>query len=231
MQNKKTEKNKQGGFVPLLIIAIIAILAVGGGAYFVAKKNKENQAQQTTTGNTQTEANANVNANLGINANINATLNKAKGSFRSLIALGKNEECTFSGTNKGAASSGTVFITSTGEMRGDFTLTTSAGIKTSSMILTGGQSYVWSGTQGAKMSASFMGSAGAGANAGAQAQSQQPVDLDSQVDYNCQSWTMDQSKFVLPTGVNFVDIEAMMKASSTLPTGKGWDGTIKGKTQ
>jgi hypothetical protein len=230
MKNKKTEKNKQGGFVPLLIIAIIAILAIGGGAYFVAKKNKENQAQQTATDNTQTEANANadvhanVNANLDVNANLNA---KATGSFRSLMALGRNTECTFSGTNKDTTSSGTVFITSTGEMRGDFTSTTSAGAKTSSMILTGGQSYVWSGTQGAKMSASFMGSAGAGT----QAQSQQPVDLDSQVDYNCQPWTVDQSKFVLPTGVNFVDIEAMMKASSTLPTGKGWNGTIKGKTQ
>jgi hypothetical protein len=197
-------KNLRGGFVPLLIIAIIAILAIGGGAYLVSKRNKEKQAGDNpeTQANANADANANANANLGVNANA-----KAKGSFRSLMALGKNTECSFTGVNSGVTSSGTVFVTAAGNMRGDFTSQTSSGTKTSSMIVKDGTAYVWSGTQGAKMSTSFMTSAQAKAQAG----TQQSVDLDSQVDYSCKDWTVDQSKFTLPAGVNFVDIEALMK--------------------
>jgi len=201
MKNKNKSNSLQGGFIPFLIVAIIAALAIGGGVYVV----KKNKAKVSTEDNVDTQANANADANANANANLGVNA-KAKGSFRSLMALGKNTECSFTSVNDSVTSSGTVYITASGNMRGDYTTTTSSGTQTSSMILKDGYSYVWSGSQGAKMN---MASLGNSASAGAQAQ--QSVDLDSQVDYDCKDWSVDQSKFTLPTNVNFIDLEALMK--------------------
>src|SRR3989338_6885057 len=97
-QKYMKNRNLQGGFAPLLIIAIIAILAIGGGVYVVkknrdAKINAELEGNVETKENTNADLNANENANLGINA-------KAKGSFRSLLGLGKNTQCTFASVQK-----------------------------------------------------------------------------------------------------------------------------------
>jgi hypothetical protein len=195
-------KNLQAGFAPLLVIAIVAVLAIGGGAYVVSKnkqaKNAELEDNLETQANANADANANANANLGINA---------KGSLRSLLGLGKNTMCTFSSTMGDITSSGTVYVSADGGMRGDFTSETKAGTQTSSMIVKGDTSYVWSGSQGMKMNVE--GSAGAGASA----ETKSNVDLDSQVDYECKNWSVDQSKFNVPSSVKFMDIEAMMKSS------------------
>ena len=201
--------NLQGGFAPLLIIAIVAVLAVGGGAYVITKNKQakvdiEAEGNLETQANSNADANANVNANLGVNANINA-----KGSLRSLLGLGQSTVCTFSSTAGGTSSSGTVYIASSGSMRGDFSSQTSSGAQASSMIVKDGYSYVWSGSQGVKMNVE----SNASANSGASAQTKQSVDLDSQVDYDCKAWTVDQSKFTLPSTVDFVDIDAMLKGS------------------
>ena len=187
----------------MLIVAIIAILAIGAGAYVVVK-SKEAKAPEAgdnlnTQANTQADINANANANLGINA---------KGSLRSLLGLGKNVMCTFSGTTGSTSSSGTVYISADGSMRGDFTSQTSSGTQTSSMIVKDKIAYAWTGSQGVKMDATK-----ATASAGANAQAKSAVDLDSQVDHKCVDWTRDASKFVVPTTVKFLDLEAMMKAS------------------
>ena len=195
-------RNLQGGFAPLLIIAIIAILVIGGGAYIVAK-NK--QAKVDTGGNLDTQANTNADINANENANLGIN---AKGSLRSLLGLGKNVMCTFTGTSGGVSSSGTVYISSSGEMRGDFTSQTSTGTKTSSMIVKDKIAYVWTGSQGVKMDATK-----ATASAGAGVQAKSSVDLDSQVDHKCTDWTPDASKFVVPTTVKFLDLDAMLKTS------------------
>lgn len=195
-------RNLQGGFAPLLVIAIIAVLAIGGGTY-VATKNKEVKKAQLednvdTQANVNADANANINANLGINANTDA-----KGSLRSMLAVGRSQKCTYTNTAGGATSSGTFYISADGSMRGDFTVQTSAGSQTSSMIVKNGTSYVWSGTQGSKMSATTNGTDTFNINTG--------FDLDSQFGYNCENWSKDESKFTVPSSVKFVDIDAMMK--------------------
>ncbi len=194
-------QNLQRGFAPLLVIAIVAVLAIGGGVYVSKKnaaKNAELEDNLETQANANADANANANANLGINASANA-----KGSLRSLLGLAKNQMCTFTSTAGGLDSIGTVYVSSTGEMRGDFkTETSTSSTVESHMIVKGGTSYVWSGTQGAKMDVSATNSTAAGAK--------QSVDMDSQVDYKCSDWTVDSSKFTLPTGINFIDLKALM---------------------
>ncbi|MES2315784.1 MAG: hypothetical protein V4486_03570 [Patescibacteria group bacterium] len=199
-------KNLQRGFIPFLIIAIIAVLAIGGGVY-ISKKNKEAKLAAEDNLNTQAngnaDANANVNAHLGINSN-------SKGSLRKLLGLGKDTTCTFTSTAGGVNSSGTVYVSAAGSMRGDFTSNTSAGTKTSSMIVKDGTTYAWSGSQGAKMEVKATGGVPASASA------KSNVDLDSAVDYSCTDWTVDQSKFTLPTGVNFVDVDALLKLKAKI---------------
>ena len=207
----KNLRGLQGGFAPLLIIAIVAILAVGGGAYVVTK-NKENKKLQPTVEDDFSGA-----EKIKTDAN-------AKGSLRSLLALGKNTMCTFTSVVKNSSSSGTVYIASNGDMSGDFTSQTSSGTVTSHMIMKGGTSYVWSGAQGAKMNVSAT-------EATTASNANQSVDLDAQVDYDCKNWTRDDSKFVVPTNVNFIDIEAMMKGAGALPGGVDVNSMMKLKTQ
>ncbi len=205
-------KNLQGGFAPLLIIAIVAILAVGGGAYVVTKQKEVRKAELKTS--------VEVDANAEVKTDANA-----KGSLRSLLALGKNTMCTFTSVVENSTSSGTVYIASNGDMSGDFTSQTKAsGTITSHMIMKGGTSYVWSGAQGAKMNVSAT-------EATTASNANQSVDLDAQVDYDCKNWTRDDSKFVVPTNVNFIDIEAMMKGAGALPGGVDVNSMMKLKTQ
>ncbi len=213
MKNKKL----QGGFAPFIIIAIIAVLAIGGGATYVVNKNKvaknaEVEGNVETQANFKADENANENANLGVNANVNA---KAKGSLRSLLGLGQNTMCTFSSTDGDTTSSGTVYIAADGDMSGQFEI--KSGTKTtftSSMIVKDDISYVWSGGQGAKMNVSELKgdtSAQVGGGAG------EYVDLDAQADYDCSAWVRDESKFAVPSTVNFIDLDAMLKGGVKLP--------------
>jgi hypothetical protein len=75
------------------------------------------------------------------------------------------------------------------------------------MIVKGGMSYLWSGTQGIKMDANKK-------NTSISSQTTtNNVDLDSQADYKCRNWTKDESKFVVPSSVNFMDLEEAIKGS------------------
>jgi hypothetical protein len=208
-------KNLQKGFAPLIIIAIVAVLAIGGGATYVANKNKvekkvEVEGNLDTQANFKADENANENANLGINANA-----KAKGSLRSLLDLGQNTKCTFSSTTGDTTSTGTVYIASDGDMSGQFEMKT--GTKTtftSNMIIKDDISYVWSGGQGAKMNVADLKSE---TKAEGATGASEYVDLDAQVDYDCSAWVRDESKFTVPSTVNFIDLDAFLKGGIKLP--------------
>lgn len=210
--NKYNLNNNVGGFAPIIIIAIIAILAIGGGTYAVSK-NKEKKEKL--------EANTEIKTNTEVNMEA-----ETKGSLRSLLAIGKNTMCTFTSAHEGVTSSGTVYIATDGSMRGDFKSDTSvAGNINSSMIMKDGISYAWSGAQGMKMNAQV--------TPPTNTSTEQAVDLDAQVDYECSPWNRDDSKFNVPTNVNFIDLDAMMKAQSgtTMPSGVNLDAMMKLQTQ
>ncbi|MDP2788735.1 MAG: hypothetical protein Q8O46_01610 [bacterium] len=216
-------KNLKRGFAPFLIIALVAILAVGGGAYVVTKnKNSKTKAEDQRRGDVQYEDK--IKTEIKTEENISLDVN-TKGSLRSLLGVGKDAMCTFTSTAGGTSSSGTVYISADGSMRGDFTAQTSAGTQTSSMIVKGETSHMWSGLQGVKMNA-----VNKNTTASPETKTNSNVDLDSQVDYKCGDWFKDESKFVIPTSVQFLDIEAMMKGSTT-PEGVDVQGMMKLKGQ
>lgn len=191
-----TKTKLQGGFLPILIVVIVAAIAIGGGAYVVSK----NKAAKVDTS-------ADVKADAKADAKLDA---KAKGSLSSLLKLGKNVMCKFSSTAGGNNSSGTMYIAANGDTRGDFKMVTSGGSVTSSMIMKGGVWYGWSGSQGVKMAVPE----NAGVDNAAAAQAEKYVDLNAEVDYSCSDWSVDGSKFTLPAGVNFIDVKAMLEGAA-----------------
>lgn len=206
----KTQYRKQGGFVPFIAIALVALLAVGGGV-FIAKKNKEHK--QLVVDNTETKANgnadmrANENANLGVN-----TKGKVNGSLKTLLGMKKNTLCTFEAISNGVTSNGTIYLSAEGNMRGDFVLSgpTIKMADSHIIIQANTTAYAWTGTQGTKMNLSgFL-------NGNADTK-QDYVNPNSPVSYDCKDWAVDASKFVLPSGVNFIDIDAFIKTK--LPGG------------
>lgn len=211
--------NQESGFAPIIIIAIIAVLAIGGGAYVVSK-NKAKVSQEE-----KMESNEERNSE-GDEVKVESNTN-VKGSLRSLLTIGKNVMCTFTSTAGGITSSGTTYIGSNGDMSGNFSSTTSSGTVASHMVMKGGMSYAWSGNQGVKMNVAEMNENSATSSNG------QSVDLDSQVDYKCEPWVRDESKFTLPSSVTFMDLSAMMKMApgATTPSGIDVNAMMKLKAQ
>jgi len=188
------------GFVAIIII--IAVLGVlGGGIYMVTQNKASLKTEEKTTSEdaTASEPVAEINSNT---------------SLRALIALGKNLVCTFKETDADTSTSGTMYIASAGnQFRGDFTVKTNAdGTINGHMIKQGDYIYSWSdaATQGSKMKA----------EAESDTEESDTVGLDDEAEYDCKSWNVDNSKFKLPSNIEFVDISAFMQ------TGAGASGSI-----
>lgn len=143
-----------------------------------------------------------------------------KKSLKDLFAAGISQKCTFSSNEGGANAQGTVYATS-GKSRGDFSSVISGQTINSHMIVDGNTSYVWMDGQKQGFISTFDATAseitpGASGETG-------KVDVNQQADYQCDTWTPDNSMFQRPDGVEFVDMSALI-APSTMPGAKGAGG-------
>lgn len=178
-------KNMKRGFSLIALIAVIAVLAIGGGVYFSSQNNSE----ETNTENTGNSSEENE---------------EAKGTFRSLMSLGKSYMCSVKTMMGGVSSEGVVYIDTEKRMRGDFTSVVNGQPMISSMIRSGDLMYSWSGAQGVKMiikeneSSDTEGTGPSG----------QSVDLDQEVEYKCEDWDKNDSVFMPPSNVNFFELGA-----------------------
>lgn len=136
----------------------------------------------------------------------------AKGSFASLMRMGKSYECTFEYNDGENASSGVVYMTSGADrLRGDFSVTENAADSMEiHMIRGGGYNYLWGSSmpQGIKMAVT-------NEEMLFEDDTNSPVDED--VDYDCRYWSVDSDKFSLPSDVEFQDMtafQANMEAST-----------------
>jgi hypothetical protein len=189
-KNKGILRNK--GFGPLAIIIIAAIILGGGaGAYKAVQKGKEKKAQMEST----SEVTASSTTKIEV---------KNSGTLRALIAQNKNLVCTIKSDVTTGSSEGIVYLSGT-DMRGDFVIKTASSTVSSHMLKVGSTMYAWTdGGQGVKMDAT--------ASANSNANTKDALNLDQNVSYDCKDWTKDTSKFVVPTTVNFIDVNAMINA-------------------
>lgn len=166
-----------------VIAAIILVVVVAGGAFWLTRGNKTDVA-----GDSQTAAESQVEGSV------------ETASLKSLIESGKTRKCTYE-TNEGGFKTSGVMYSANNKMRGDISVDmNSEGMQTlTHMIYDGGTSYVWSDDSptGFKMSL----------DQSAQVETQnKSVDLDKDYNFKCESWSVDNSKFELPGGVQFNDM-------------------------
>lgn len=174
------------GFSLIVLIAIVAIAAIGGGVYFSSKNNTE-EVNTENTENNSSEQNAEM-----------------KGTFRSLMSLGKSYKCAIKTMMDGVSSEGVVYIDTDKRMRADFTATANGQMMNSSMIRSGDMMYSWSGAQGVKMVIKENAETQTAENPN------QGVNLDQEVEYKCEDWNKDDGMFMPPSSVNFFEFGAGM---------------------
>lgn len=210
-------KSNKGGFILPLVVVVIAALAIGGGVYYSQQNPPAAEPVVDTTVNADTsssftttapDAMATTTATSTASTTVSAE-SSTSGTLGSLFAIAGNLKCTFSSTGAGA-SAGTVYLA--GDMvRGDFTLQGQATGE-AHLLRKGSEVYVWSGAQGAKMTTSAL--------TGNETKQKAGLDLEQTVSYRCDPWTKEDSRFVAPTTVNFIDVAAMMSAQTGINTNR-----------
>lgn len=139
-------------------------------------------------------------------------------SIQQLVAAGNPITCTFSTTTSSGKETGTIYIAN-GMVAGDFVVNDpQAGSIDAHMIVSNQTSYTWTSAsaQGFKSTVSTTSSA-----------QTTGVGYSAQMDYLCQSWNPDTSKFNLPSNISFTST-----ASFTPPAqGAGATGAASGGAQ
>lgn len=179
----------------LVIAAVVVILLVLGlGGFFLFSKQSPSTQNQTSNATTGDEK-------------------SAMGSLVDLINGGSNVTCNFNTPTdeNGFSNKGTVYISS-GNMRGDFVTTTDGKVTNMSMIRNGNDNYIWGDEMetGIKMTLSQEDLA-AETN-----ETSKYVDLNQKLDYKCNPWGVDQSKFNPPSNIKFTDFSKMMEETTKL---------------
>ena len=114
-------------------------------------------------------------------------------------------QCSFNQSDGGESSAGIVYIAD-GNVRGDFSANVNGEQIISHVIVQGENSYVWSkDNQGVKMSFANLTADESQASSG---------EVNQNATYSCQSWDPDQSVFVPPSDVEFVDIGAGIQSGT-----------------
>lgn len=126
-------------------------------------------------------------------------------TLRNLLMKEKDEQCTFFHAD-GTTTEGTIYIAGT-DMRGDFmTRTENNNSVGTHMIKTSTNIFVWSDSvprQGIKLNI---------ANEINDLLSKNGVvNLDEELKYICSGWNKDVNKFVVPSAINFIDINNVLK--------------------
>ncbi len=168
-----------------IITGIIVVIVIVAGVFLVTR-NKGQKAEVASNSETASQA---------------SSSSTESGSIKSLIAAGKSQKCTYSVQGEsGATSEGTIYV-GDGKMRGDFTASSMSG--QSHMINMGNTTYMWSDDGKMAIKMAFDPNA---AVANTNANSQQQASLEENHDFKCEGWTIDGSKFELPSGVTFNEL-------------------------
>jgi hypothetical protein len=178
-----------------LIIAIVIILALLGGAAYLSLSKSSTNKSMTAKVTPQPTASANP-------AN-NTTL-------AGLLALGQNLRCSFNVNSASGGSTQGTFYISNGNVRGDFAMKSADGKENQiSMIRLGDENYIWGPAlpKGIKMKLSLD-------KLSANAQASQFANVNQKTDYNCIPSNADASLFTPPANVTFTDVSSMMPAET-----------------
>lgn len=197
MQNKNTL---------LILLGLIFLFLIGYGVYTKTQKTPETNRDIMLVDDNDNDK----------DTEDTKTDSSMKGSMFDLLKSGDNLVCTFNSTSETGDVEGTTYI-SNNKMRGDFVIKDGISNMTSSMISDGEWLYSWSSAmpQGMKMKLDQFAdqdSTNPDTPVSNENTDQTPLDdLKQDYDYDCDSWSVDASKFVIPTDVTFVDYSETLK--------------------
>ncbi len=178
-----------------IIAGVVGVVVVLGGAYF-AMSGGDKGGDSSTQENTQGIAVGEPNPSAPVDQN-----SGKKMSFDAFMKQGGSYVCTVNQLVQGIESKGTVYINN-GDIRGDFNTSVSGMNIDTFFIVKDNFTYTWSSMmQGKGFKAPV--NAGAGGDANTGTSGQYSFNAEQIGDYNCEAWKVDQSKFALPSGVNF----------------------------
>jgi hypothetical protein len=177
-------------------VLVLALAAVGG--YLFLQSN-----QPTATNPTSNTSDVNSESD-------SETLSM---SMLDLIRLGQNYQCNYTTADEtGNQTTGTIFVAGQGQkMQGDFTVSLAdQAPMTSHLIHDGEYNYIWSDgqAQGIKMKIDPENEA-LFPEQGEESENQ--IDETTPVDFDCRRWNVDESKFVPPATVTFVNFSAQLE--------------------
>jgi hypothetical protein len=199
--------------IKILAVAFLSVAVVGGGTYLVMNNTASVETGEETQVENETEATG-----------------KDSGSLRALLALRESVMCTFSSVveGTGATTAGTVYA-SNGKMSGDFTIVQDGTTFDSHMIIDGESMYSWTTTAQGTFAYKFN-LADLNGETSVSSNGQSAVSIDNPVNYECSPWNEDESKFTVPSTINFPDTSSLMNAvpGASLDTsaGAGVNGSV-----
>lgn len=179
------------------IIAVVVIIAAG--YFFFTSKAKAPSVDELGAGaSAQQQGAADTSAGQ---------------SLKELIGLGAAQKCSFDDAVTGGQASGTVYVGG-GKVRTDFATQQGGQAVVGHSIVDGSTSYTW--IDG--MKDGFKVSVAAGAQQTGAAGGAQGIDMEAKMNYRCEPWTLDASKFAPPASVTFRDMSEMMQGM--MPAGR-----------
>jgi hypothetical protein len=179
-----------------LILGIILLLLLSAGGYWYMKKSPSSQI----TGNNKMMA--------------NQTTGGGMMSMKDLLALGKDQTCTFSTTSESGTVNGSSYM-SGGKVRTNFNGTYPDGKSYDGGMISDG-AYVYSWTtdtkQGFKMAMTdSLKESVEDVKKDFENNPNKYVNQDEKMDYKCSSWPVDKGMFDPPSDITFTDYSEMMK--------------------
>lgn len=136
----------------------------------------------------------------------NTTPENFTGSIEELFLLGNDVMCTFTQDDAGTRVDGTVYLAAQAQrIRADFTASAQGQTMEGSVIRKDGTNFTWGTTPFGTFATQVKVE-----DTKAQAQESNSVDFDQSMDYSCAPWRVDNSKFDLPSGIEFTDINAQV---------------------
>jgi hypothetical protein len=194
----------------MAIVGILVVIVGLYGAYRVYKHFKRLAATPAVqTQNTTTATKSAPSTTLG--------------SLKDLITKGVAQTCTYS-TDK---SQGTIYMDG-GKVRGDITAT---GVEANSqpvvshLIIADNMTYLWTDGRNVGFKMTYDPNATPAPAGSSTTNSSGALDPNTQMNYTCNPWVADGSKFTLPTDVTFSTLSLPSQATGGAPAESGSTST------
>lgn len=179
-------------------MVIVGAVVVGG--YFILKSSpQETETNPAVTGENSADLET-------INPGGTRPADEKKMAFSEFIKQGGSYKCEVKQYLSDIDNSGTVYM-SGGNIRGEFSTIAEGRTMSTTFIVKDGYSYTWSSllpNMGFKTKAvETVGADAVTENSGTYGWNATQIG-----DYNCEPWSADASKFIIPTDITFKDVSA-----------------------